>query len=467
MLKIRNILFLQFLFAFFVQTLQAQIVLPPILGDNAVLQQNSEVQLWGMGKKSKTVTIHTSWDGNTYTIQSDKKGYFSQSVKTPKAGGPYSIKFNDGKEKVLKNILIGEVWFCSGQSNMVMTMSGRPKEPILNSEEIIKDSYNEKIRVFTAKSLTASPSLSDDIGAWNMAKPMIIENTSALAYQFAQKLEEELNVPVGIIISAWGGTPIRAWMSKESLKGIEDKAPLVENKPAQNPSTLYNGMIAPYTSYSVRGVLWYQGETDRDRVEQYREMMPAMVKDWRQKFRDPDMPFYYVQIAPWMYRGDKVMTSPYFREMQYELSKVIPNSGIVVTADVGSSKTIHPSDKTSVAQRLLKIVLAKDYGYSDLKYLGPEVKASSVKGNRMLISFDNADGGLVLKANYTENFEIAGEDRVFHEAEARLVNEGVEVWSDQVSKPVAVRYGFKNFFHGNLFNKEGLPATPFRTDKWE
>lgn len=463
----RKIYLFPLLLAFFIQNGLAEIKLPSILGSNAVLQQNANISIWGMAEKSTTVTIYTSWDKQTYEVKVNKEGSFSQSIRTTRAGGPHFIKLNDGTaEVVLENLLMGEVWFCSGQSNMAMLMSGREKEPILNSEEIIKNSYNDNIRVFTAKQLIKTPSVGDSIGIWQNSAPSVIEKTSALAYQFAKKLEEELQVPVGIIVSSWGGTPIRAWMSEESIMDIAYEGNYISDALPQQPSTLYNGMVAPYINYTIRGILWYQGENDRMRIDQYREMMPAMVQDWREKFKNPDMPFYYVQIAPWLYRQDKERGAPYFREMQYELSKIIPNSGIAITADIGSDKTIHPSDKTTLAERLSNMALAKTYGYADLKYLGPEVKGITTVDNKIVIRFNNANHGLILKIDDTENFEVAGTDKIFYKATAKLIGKKLEVWSSEVSTPVAVRYGFKNFFQGNLFNQEGLPASPFRTDNW-
>lgn len=445
--------------------MKSEVVLPTLLSDNAILQQNSKVLLWGKTDPKVSVKIFTSWDNKEVATVADSEGNFTEQVQTPAAGGPFHIIFDSGKEKRLNNIMIGEVWLCSGQSNMNKSLAGSADEPILNSEELINNSKNSQIRIYAVDRKMADLPETESGGSWFESEPEVARKTSALAYQFAQQLHEKLNIPVGIITSAWGGTPIRSWMSAESLKGIEDPTPINPNVPQHTPSVLFNGMIAPLTNYSIRGVLWYQGEDDRFRSELYRQMMPAMVTDWRTKFRDAEMPFYYVQIAPWTYPNDASLGAPYFREMQYELSKVISHSGIAVTADVGSNTTIHPPDKTSVAERLLRIALAKTYGFPQEKYLGPEVKKIEVEGKTVRVHFDHADGGLVLENDETNNFEVAETDGVFRTATARVDGEILEVWSDQVASPSTIRYGFKNYFKGNLFNKAGLPATPFRATK--
>lgn len=460
-LKITTVFLL--LFAF--KNVKAEVTLPNVLANNAILQQKSKVNLWGSSKPSSKISITTSWDGKVYRTNADKAGSFSQYVQTPVAGGPYYILFNDGQEKRLDNILIGEVWFCSGQSNMQMPMMGFKDQPILHAEDIIQASTNNQIRIYTVERAMSETPLQESKGNWQPAAPEVVRNTSAVAYQFAKKLQDSLKIPVGVIVSSWGGTPIRAWMSSESLQGITDNVPKAQKISPQNPSVLYNAMVAPYVNYTVRGFLWYQGENDRARAEQYREMMPSMVADWRKKFNDKNMPFYFVEIAPWLYANDTEIASPYFREMQLQLSKTIKNSGIAITADIGSNKTIHPPDKVTVADRLLRIALANTYGYKQISYKGPEVDKVNIEGGKVYISFLNAANGLLLKTDETNNFEIAGSDRIFHEASCKVTGNVLELWSSEVKEPVAVRYAFKDYFKGNLFNKEGLPAPSFRT-KW-
>lgn len=461
----RKTVYLFFSFIFLAVAGKADVTLPSVLSNHAVLQQKSKVSLWGKAKPSSIVNITTSWDGKAYRAKSNSKGEFSQLVQTPVAGGPYYILFNDGEEKRVENILIGEVWFCSGQSNMEMPMAGFKNQSVLHSEDIINASSNNQIRIYKAERAISETPLKDGKGNWQQADPEVVRNTSAVAYQFARMLQDSLKIPVGIIVSSWGGTPIRAWMSSKSLQGITDNTPKAQKISPQNPSTLYNAMVSPYINYSVRGFLWYQGENDHQRADQYKNMMPAMVNDWRKKFNNKNMPFYFVEIAPWRYPNDTEIFSPYFREMQLELSKTVKNSGIAITADIGSDKTIHPPDKTTVADRLLRLALANTYGYKQVKYRGPEIGKVTVERDKIYINFLHADSGLLLKTDETNNFEIAGNDRIFHEASCKINGNVLELWSSKVQEPVAVRYAFKDYFRGNLFNKEGLPAASFRT-KW-
>lgn len=445
---------------------RADVVLPSLLTNHAVLQQKSKVKLWGKAKKSTILSIKTSWDGKKYETKADKQGNFSATVNTPVAGGPYSISFNDGKEKRLENILIGEVWVCSGQSNMAMTMAGFKNQPILNADDVIKTSGNKQIRIFTVNKKVSDIPLEECGGIWQQSSPESVINTSALAYQFARLIQDSLKVPVGIIVSAWGGTPIRAWMSEESLAGFKNAKQAISKQAPQNPSKLFNAMIMPLTKYVIKGFLWYQGENDRQRAEMYRRMMPAMVDDWRTKFNNPNSPFYFVEIAPWLYADDKEVAVTYFREMQLSLSKSIKNSGIAITADIGSDKSIHPENKTTIAERLGKMALVKNYGFSEISYANPEVDKVKTLDEKILITFKYAKNGLILKDEETINFEIAGKDKIFYPAVCEITREGISVWSKEVSDPVSVRYGFKNYFKGNLFTKEGLPVAGFRTDDW-
>lgn len=445
----------------------AAIKLPDILSSGMVLQQKSKIHLWGEAANASEVRITTSWNSKNYTVRAAEEGAFSLQVPTPKAGGPYTISFSDKDgTAVLEDILIGEVWLCSGQSNMEMPMKGFKNQPILDSEKILAEAANNKLRLFTTRKAVSFEVLKSCQGKWEVSTPQSAANTSALAFQFGQMLQKRLNVPVGIIVSSWGGTPINGWMSRESLAAIE---PVSSVRPdtitSKTPTALYNGMIAPLTSFAVGGVLWYQGENNHREPEMYEKMMPAMVRDWRVKFNDPKLSFYFVQIAPWLYSKTGIQYAPYFREMQYRLSKTIPHSGMAVTTDIGSNKTIHPPDKTKIAERLLRVALAETY-HQKTAYLGPELKSMKIKGNKALLTFHHGKG-LVLKNAGTDNFEIAGKDSVFHKAEAKIVSGKLEVYSPQVSEPQAVRYAFKNYAAGDLFNGEGLPASSFRTDNWE
>lgn len=457
---------LSILFIVLFQLTYAGVTLPAVLGDNMVLKQNSSVTLWGKASANSAVKVTTSWNQKNYSVSTNSDGNFILNISTAKAGGPFTISFlNNGEVEILKNILLGEVWFCSGQSNMEMPLKGWRNMPVLNSKELIAHADNENIRIFNPVKSVSFTEKESASGKWELSTPGVASNTSAVAWEFAQILQKKLGVPVGIIVSAWGGTPIRSWMSRESLKSFPS---ISLEKPdtiiSKTPAALFNGMIVPFLHFSISGILWYQGENDHKDVDAYQKMMPAMVKDWRARFGNEKLPFYYVQIAPWKYERSKIPYAAIFREMQYQLSKTIPNSGIAVTTDVGSNKTIHPPDKTAVANRLVNIALAKHYG-KKIPYLGPELKSFKVKGNSMYLKFGHANG-LNLKEGGTRNFEIAGKDSVFHKAEAIVKNGKLKVWSDEVQTPEAVRYTYENYAQGNLFNNSGLPASTFRTDKW-
>lgn len=447
----------------------SQIELPGFYGNNMVLQQKSEIEFlgWSGAKANSTVEVITSWNKKNYTVKTDEKGKWAQKFVTPSAGEPYEIKIKDDTEEInLENILFGEVWLCSGQSNMAMTLSGMKNQPILNSDALINAASNPDLRLFTVKKTHHQKPQNNLQGEWADANSESVKNFSAVAYQFGQMLQEELEVPVGIMVSSWGGTPIRAWMAKDSMK----KFPEVQEKrskksPFRDPSVLYNAMIAPLTGNPVAGFLWYQGEADRRQPEIYQRALPEMVAQWRAAWGGEELPFYFVQIAPFHYKMDKDGEfAPYLREAQLKAAGEIPNSGMVVTADIGSDKTIHPPDKTTVAQRLVNYALGQTYNFNK-PYQNPVFDFHEIKGNKIHIQFKNREG-LHFTETTTQNFEVAGADGNFYPAKAIINNEILVVESKKVKKPFAVRYAFKNFIHGNLYNEDGLPASPFRTDYW-
>ena len=455
---------------------RAEVVLPHILGSNMVLKQKAKANLWGTATAGSKVSITTSWDGKTYTAHAGANGKWKQAVKTPAAGGPYTITFNDGTKTVMDNILIGEVWVCSGQSNMAMPLKGRPSDPTLNSEELIAQSANNNIRLFTVGLEGADAPKDDCSGEWQAATPQTTPDFSAVAFQFAQVLQKQLGIPIGLVHTSWGGTSIRLWMSDsyDAFAALYPEPPpppkraaVQANPRPTQPKALYNAMIAPVTPLTISGFLWYQGEADRAVAPLYRNMLPAMAKEWRAKWGQGNIPFYYVQIAPWLYGGDKVSLSKqsmYLREAQLEALQDIPNAAMAVTADVGSDKTIHPPDKTTVANRLAAAALALTYG-KPVPYHAPELSKAKAAGGRMVLTFKYAGTGLVLKPG-DNNFEIAGDDKVFHAATAVVKGNVVELSSAEVPEPVAARYGFRNYFMGTLYNADGFPASSFRTDKW-
>jgi sialate O-acetylesterase len=446
----------------------SNVKLPSILGDNMVLQQNSEVALWGLSAPDVEVVVKTSWNNKIYKVNANSHGEWKLWAKTPEAGGPYKISFEDGENKIeLSHVLIGEVWICSGQSNMAMPMIGKKNQPILNSKSIISKAHNPNLHLFNVEQDFNAIPLKDVKGSWKLTNPETVANFSAVAYQFGEMLQEELNVPVGIIVSSWGGTPIRAWMNEKALKDFPSYKKKDDLADFRQPSVLYNAMLAPLTAYSIAGFLWYQGENDRKTSDIYEKALPAMVNQWKNDWNNENLPFYYVQIAPFHYKNDQGKEfAPLMREAQLNSSKKMKNAGMVVTSDIGSNKTIHPPDKTTVARRLANFALNKTYNKENFKVAEPEFKSFKIQKDNIIIDFKNSEG-LTLKNNATHNFEIAGEDQKFYPAEARIKENKLIFHSTKVDKPVAARYGFRNYFEGNLFNDAGLPASSFRTDNWK
>lgn len=457
-----------------------QIELPKIISSNMVLQRDANVKIWGWSAKNEKISLTASWITKTLTSNADKNGRWEFEVKTTLSKDAQAITLSDSKsEKKLNNILFGEVWLCSGQSNMEMTLTGYVAQPTKDGLQAIVHSGNPNLRLFTVER-SGSDTPKDSLGAvrpWAEANPENVAEFSAVAYFFGSQLQEILDVPVGLIHSSWGGSKIQAWMPDElasqyesyNLNEVDWKNPRVARR---TPTILFNAMINPILNYTIKGTLWYQGESNRTEAEKYREMLPAMVSDWRKRFESGEFPFYYVQIAPFYYRKDALVydddrNSAYIREVQSQLRSEIPNSGVAILSDIGDSLTNHPPFKKQVGDRLLYQALSKTYGYSWLDSDGPAYKSIEIMGDSALINFDYAERGLYAP-NGLSNFEIAGEDKVFYPAEASIFkSHKVLVKSDKVAKPVAVRYGWSNYFKGTLFDTSYLPASTFRTDNWE
>jgi sialate O-acetylesterase len=456
----------------------AKVVLPSVFSNGMVLQQQTDVAIWGTSDSNKEISLSTSWNGKTYKVN-PSAGNWRIKVATPSAGGPYTISINDGDQTKLENILVGEVWVASGQSNMEMPLKGFKNQPVTNSEEIIQNAKNDQIRLFLGDKVTWSRPLNDVKGQWQAAAPQVVTNFSAVAYGFAKTLQQKLNVPIGIIQVAWGGTVVQAWMSAKSLGAFSDVSlPADSNKVLANKNVatgLFNGMINPIVGYGIKGVIWYQGEQNRHEPENYLKMFPAMVKDWRSRWNIGDFAFYYVQIAPYISKTEKLSKQleelqpkvPFLREAQLKAENVIPNAGMAVIMDVGAQNTIHPPDKQTVSNRLSYLALNKTYGFKDVAYQGPVYKSQSTEGNKVLLKFDHAAGlKFIGGATSSNNFEVAGKNQVFYPAKAVITKDGVLVSANEVDKPVSVRYAFKAWALGDLVNGDGLPASSFRTDNW-
>lgn len=449
---------------------RAEIKLPAIFGDHMVLQQQADAAIWGNAIPNKIVKISVSWDNKNYTTQSDGNGSWKLKIRTPSAGGPYVISISDGKTLKLSDVLIGEVWICSGQSNMEMPVRGYQNQPVTGSTGAIVTSENKSIRLFTVKKETSIEPLYDCTGGWLPCTPENVSNFSATAYFYGRMIQNVLNVPVGIICASWGGTRIEPWISESGLKkfdfvSLPDKKQK-ESITRQTPTVLFNAMIHPLAGYTIRGGLWYQGEDNRNEPDLYYKLLPGLVDDWRAKWGVGNFPFYYAQIAPYSYGGTN-LNSAFFREVQLKASAVIPNSGMACLIDVGEKDIIHPSNKQVVGERLAYLALFKTYGEKGFEYSGPVLKEMTVEGSLVRLTFDHAEHGLTSFGKELVNFKIAGENKRFFPAKASISVNGITLFSSAVIKPVAVRYAFDDFVVGELYNTEGLPASSFRTDDWK
>lgn len=457
-------------FVFIYQAGFSKIVFPAIIGDNMVLQRQSMAPLWGTANKNAAISIQTSWDKKIYKTKAAADGKWNIALSTPAAGGPYTISFNDGDMITLKNILIGEVWLCSGQSNMEMPLKGFKNQPILNSNDIAANAENPNIRMFILEKALSRIPLDTCKGSWTESNAATSKQFSAVGFQFAQMLQEKLKVPVGVIGTYWGGTPIQAWMDAGSLKSYpEMKVPVPGDtaKLSPNaPTSLYNAMINPVVGFGLKGFLWYQGESNVGNYMIYEKLMNSMVGEWRRLWKNDSLSFYFAEIAPYAYGADTARKSAYLRESQLNAANSIPNAGMAVTMDVGTQRGIHPPDKTTVSKRLLYLALAKTYHRPGIVYSGPVYKSMKKDGDKINIDFNFAENGVTAFGKDLSNFEIAGADRIFYPATAKITNSGVTIQSDKVKEPVAVRYGFKDWVVGDLYNVEGMPASSFRTDDW-
>jgi len=484
----------------------ADVKLPNIIGNNMVLQQESEVKIWGWADAGEKIQVRPLWQKWAVKTVADDDGKWMVEIKTGKAGGPFAIAIKANNEIILQNVMLGEVWICSGQSNMQWAVKS-----CVNAEKEIASSKYPAIRLFTVPNTVAGEPKDNCGGDWQVCNADTVANFSAVGYFFGRSLHEKLDVPVGLIDSSWGGTPAESWTSSEYMKKDADFEPILQKyadaekaypeamkkyreetlpkwekakakakaegkgaprwpgKPfgpghPHRPSGLYNAMIAPLLNYDIKGAIWYQGESNAGRAYQYRELFPNMIANWRDDFGQSEMPFYFVQIAPFKYGSEYIAAE--LMESQLLTLKNVENTGMAVTNDIGNVKDIHPKNKQDVGKRLALWALAKDYGKKDIVYSGPIYKGMRVEGSKVKISFDYACGGLVAKDGDLKQFQIAGEDKKFVDAKATINGETVVVSADVVSKPVAVRYCWSNVAIGNLFNGGELPASPFRTDEW-
>ncbi len=475
--------------ALFVFTLsaQAKVKLPHLIGDNMVLQQQTDARLWGWAAPGKTIKVTTSWNSEAINTKANQNGEWLVKVKTPKASyEPLSITFDDGEPLTIKNVVAGEVWVCAGQSNMEMPVKGFGMCPVKDYNQVVIDAANHTgVRSVKIPSVMSATPLNDAQCEWRQCCPNTVSEFSATGYFFARTMHQALNIPIGLIEANKGGTRVESWLTKENLeKYTNDPTDSVEickkwEKWDYHRSLLWgNGTFNPILNFTVKGILYYQGCSNvGDPGDQYSQRMKLLVEQWRSQFGLGEIPFYFVQIAPYCY-GDGMdgTDGAKLREQQFKAQQIIPNSSLVCTNDLVypyEFSQIHPTQKQQVGERLAYTALNRDYGFSRIYYQSSSFKDMIIKNDAVFIHLDNnyyADAPF----EGMQGFEVAGEDKVFHPAKAQhFWQEGGGYWDEaikiicpEVKKPVAVRYCFKNFQLGNVKNAGNLPLFPFRTDNW-
>lgn len=452
-------------FVIFIGVAKADLRLPQILASNMVIQQNSTVKLWGWGNPGEKAIVTTSWNNKKDSTRVDGNGKWQLNIQTPAAGGPYTISIKGNNFIVLENVLIGEVWICSGQSNMEMNYYwGIPQ-----MKEDFATAANAYIRLFTIPKSTAKSVQERGEGSWEQTDSNTIKAFSAVAYYFGRRLNNNLNVPIGLIHASWGGTPAEVWTPAEAVTSDPAlKEAAAKLSPSNGwpiaPAYTYNSMLAPITGFPIAGAIWYQGESNTGTASTYNQLFSTMISSWRKAW-NKDFPFYFVQIAPFHYGNNNI--AALLREAQAKTLSV-PKTGMVVITDItGDTMDIHPKDKREVGHRLANLALAETYSRKIGVVKSPKFNSVTEQKNKLLVSFDNTGSGLVSKGKTITGFYVAGADKQFYPAVANFKNGNIiELQAKEVKEPVAVRYSFSNASTGNVFSKEGLPLAPFRTDEW-
>ncbi|MEP7106849.1 MAG: sialate O-acetylesterase [Ferruginibacter sp.] len=444
---------------------KAQLRLPSVISSGMVLQQKDSVNLWGWSNPGEKIFVKSGWNNHIDSTVASNGAKWKLKISTPVAGGPYEIRINTGDTITLTDVMIGEVWVCSGQSNMEMNYTWGEKD--IAGE--LSNAYNRNIRFFQVPKTTADYPQDDVKAHWAICDSNTIKNFSAVGYFFGKKLNQSLNIPVALIHASWGGTPAETWTPSGLIE--KDTAMMTAAKKLHTvpwwpirPSIAFNGMIAPVTNFTIAGSIWYQGESNAGTSNTYSKLFTTMIEGWRNAWQRK-FPFYYVQIAPFNY-GDN-LNGALLQEAQ-TLSMSHPNVGMVVTTDLIDSVTnIHPSKKQEVGNRLANWALAETYKQNNIVYKSPIFVKAEKKANQLILSFDNVPTGLFSKEKMIKGFYVSDEKNEWHPAEAKLEKNKIIVLSKEVKDPVYVRYGFSNTIIGNVFSSEGLPLIPFRTDHFE
>ncbi len=471
-LIMNKLLSLSVLLCLMVAAVRAEVKLPALVGDNMVLQQRSDVNIWGEAKANAKVSVKTSWNNKTYSTTSDDNGAWNVVVATPEAGGPYSMTISDGDKITVNNILIGEVWVCSGQSNMNMNVGGYFAQPTAGAMELLMSaSPKNNIRLFQVEKKASAEPLDKVKGSWKEATPASVNPFSAVGYHFAYNLRKLFDFPIGMIQTSWGGTRIEAWMPVERTHSVDPNIPAFRKDDQNKAAYLYNAMIKPVSKYGARGFLWYQGEGNTGNGKIYDKLLAEMVAQWRADWGGGEkMPFYYVLLTPYQYKDKNGIGAPITIESMVRAKGIIPNSDYAATTDAGEEFCIHPTAKDKVGLRLALKAAVLTYGIEKgLPCTAPTYKSAKFKDGEAVVSFDNAWGGLNPRDAGMVGFELAGEDKIFHPAKASFDSKikAIRVTSESVPAPIAVRYAFRNYMDTNVTDNFGQPLVPFRSDSWE
>jgi len=455
------------LFAFIVMAFisfnsYAYITLPSIFSDHMVLQQESQVTIWGWAKPNEEIKITASWDPEkVYLIKVGNQSSWQVDISTPTAGGPYQLTLKGHNTIEIKDVLIGEVWLGSGQSNMEWTI----QSGIIHGEEEQASANFPEIRFFTVNTITADSPQQLVEGHWVICTPETMYPFSAVMYFFGKDLYQKLNIPIGLIHSSWGGTPIEVWIPEPAIRGdrlLNENAGKLKPIPwgPHEPGKTYNAMIHPLIPYKIRGALWYQGEGNTGNPHFYARALKTLIDSWRAGWGD-DFSFYYVQIAPFAGYGTENVNGAIIRDQQRKALEITNKTGMAVISDVGDLQDIHPRNKIDVGKRLAAWALHEDYGFQDIPYSGPLYRSYEQKNDQLIIYFDHAEKGLESRNGEITQFEVLDENGNWIAVPARIQGSAVELNTRGINTIKGIRYAYHNDSIPHLFNKAGLPTSSF------
>lgn len=474
---------------------RAEVELPNIFGNSMVLQQGQQNRVWGRAEPGESVSIRI--DGQTHETTADGEGQWQIMLEPLSVGGPYTLSVKGQNEILIEDVLVGEVWVCSGQSNM----QWRVDQSVDADLEALAAKF-PNIRMINFPQVGSQDPLWTHDRQWKICTPETVGEFSAVGYFFARQLHETLDVPIGMINNAWGGSAAEAWIQRDKLEGdarfaglmkrwsqMEDRYAELSERGDLNeeqkkalanlsrqmsgnhrPGNIYNGVLKSHLGYGIRGTIWYQGESNAGRAYQYRDLFPLLITQWREDWQQGEFPFYWVQLADYKAEPEQPSDSEWaeLREAQTMTMDKLPNTGEAVIIDIGEGKDIHPRNKVGVGRRLARWALANEYGI-DIPHRSPRYKSMEIEGNKAVLTFDHVGPGWrPFDVKEPRGFAIAAEDQKFVWAEAKILPDGrVEVWSEAVAKPAAVRYGWADNPVVNIYSQTDLPLTPFRTDDWQ